>query len=113
MLILYQEKELLVVIRLTCPMHVSYARRAYILPTLQQRIERTSIHQPTTHTYRNAVILVPVVKACIPTRTSILAKQHISYSDPKNHLDSFISSYDDLLGHGLAFGKLERWWWRG
>src|SRR5271156_2353543 len=28
---------------------------------------RSSIHQPTTHTYRNAVILVPVVKACIPT----------------------------------------------
>ena len=31
---------------------------------------RTDIHQPTTHTYRNAVILVPVVKACIPTLIS-------------------------------------------
>jgi hypothetical protein len=34
--------ELLVVIRLTCSMHVSYARRAYMLPTLQQRIEEQS-----------------------------------------------------------------------
>jgi hypothetical protein len=37
---------LLVVIRLTCSMHVSYARRAYMLPTLQQRIEeQSSINQ--------------------------------------------------------------------
>jgi hypothetical protein len=35
-------------------------RRAYMLPTLQQRIEETSIHQPTTHSYCNTVILVHV-----------------------------------------------------
>jgi hypothetical protein len=42
-----------------------------------------------------------------------LPKQHISYSNPKNYLDSFISLYDELIGHGLALGNPERWWWRG
>jgi hypothetical protein len=36
----------LVVIRLTCSMHVIYARRAYLLSTLQQRIQdKTSTNQ--------------------------------------------------------------------
>jgi hypothetical protein len=43
--------------------HVPYARelcetRIYAADTAAEN--RTSIHQPTTHTYRNAVILVPV-----------------------------------------------------
>jgi hypothetical protein len=49
-------------------MHVTHAKRAYTVNIAAEN-RRTSIHQPTTHTYRNAVILVPVVKACIPTIT--------------------------------------------
>ena len=59
MYLIMLEKFVLVV---TChvSMHVIYARRAYILSTLQQRIEESIIHQPTTHTYCNTVILVHV-----------------------------------------------------
>jgi isocitrate dehydrogenase kinase/phosphatase len=52
--------------------HVLYARELcetsiYIANTAVEN-RRRSIHQPTTHTYRNAVILVLIVKACIPTK---------------------------------------------
>ena len=36
---------LLVVIRLTCPMHVIYARHAYVLPTLHPKKNQASINQ--------------------------------------------------------------------
>jgi hypothetical protein len=49
-----------VVTRITCTAHMTYASRAYILTALQQRTEESIIHQSTTHTYRNAVIFVPV-----------------------------------------------------
>jgi hypothetical protein len=50
-----------VVTRITCTAHMTYASRAYILSALQQRTEESKIiHQSTTHTYRNAVIFVPV-----------------------------------------------------
>ena len=49
-----------VVTRITCTAHMTYASRAYILSALQQRTEESIIHQSTTHTYRNAVIFVPV-----------------------------------------------------
>jgi hypothetical protein len=44
--------------------HVPYARELcetsiYVADTAAEN-RRTSIHQPTTHTYRNAVILVPI-----------------------------------------------------
>ena len=63
-----------VVTRITCTAHMTYASRAYILSALQQRTEESIIHQSTTHTYRNAVIFVPVVKACIPTLSFKLRK---------------------------------------
>jgi hypothetical protein len=49
-----EELFLLVVIRLTCLTHVIYAGHAYMLPTLHPKKNQ-------------AVILVHVVKACIPT----------------------------------------------
>jgi L-lysine 2,3-aminomutase len=55
-----------VVTRLTCTRARELCETSiYAADTASE--EEKSIHQPTTHTYRNAVILVPVVKACIPT----------------------------------------------
>ena len=53
-------KTVSVVTRITCTAHMTYASRAYILTALQQRTEESIIHQSITHTYRNAVIFVPV-----------------------------------------------------
>ena len=72
---------------------MTYASRAYILSTLQQRIEESDIHQPTTHTYRNAVMLVPVVKACIPTLPVVC---YYFFSQEVNRKASRIKAYRAL-----------------
>ena len=51
---------MLVITRITCIEHMTYASRAYILSALQLRIEELIIHQPTMHTYCNTVIFVPI-----------------------------------------------------
>ena len=75
---------------------MTYASRAYILSTLQQRIEESDIHQPTTHTYRNAVILVPVVKACIPTLISRRTDQEIRNSKARDKALSSVHMIAEL-----------------
>ena len=57
------QSSMLIVTRITCIEHMTYASRAYILSALQQRMEESIIHQSTTHTYHNAVIFVPVDKS--------------------------------------------------
>jgi L-lysine 2,3-aminomutase len=59
-----------VVTRLTCTRARELCETSiYAADTASE--EKTSIHQPTTHTYRNAVIFVPVVKECIPTVSNV------------------------------------------
>ena len=69
--------------------------RIYAANTVSE--EESSIHQPTTHMYRNAVILVPVVKACIPTLISRCTDQEIYNSKAQDKALSSVYMIAKLL----------------
>ena len=58
--------------------HDLYRACIYAADTISE--EESSIYQPTMYIYRNVVILVPMVKACIPTLISRHTDQEIHNS---------------------------------
>ena len=80
--------------------HVPYARdlcRACIYAANTISEEERSIHQPTTHMYRNIVILVPVVKAYILTLISRCTDQEIHNSKARDKALSSVHMIAKLL----------------
>jgi hypothetical protein len=87
------ERGLLVVTHVTTA-HDHAKEQPCILPLQATSTSKKSdIHQPTTHTYRNAVILVHVVKACIPTGTKPILQVTVSEIPLNILVEHFVSCW--------------------